>query len=212
MNNIMDDNQAAEMFYRDNPSAVKPNVLPETMTDDQAASLYEQEKQTQPVDFTSIPNELSDNEAAQYYQRAKKYGEKQTAQSTATTGSKYNGNIGNQMRPTKLPIEGRISQEYGVPVDYEASGKHGGIDIAVPVGTPIPEVAGGEVIESRNAGNWGNTVLVRGTDGITRRYSHLSKLNYKDGDIIKAGDVVGLSGNTGYSTGPHLDYREYQGK
>lgn len=123
----------------------------------------------------------------------------------------YEGNIGSAIKPTKLPIEGRISQEYGVPVDYEASGRHGGTDIAVPAGTPVPEVAGGEVLEAGNNGAWGNTILVKGNDGITRRYSHLSEINVKKGQTIDSGVIVGKVGSTGRSSGNHLDFRTYQG-
>jgi murein DD-endopeptidase MepM/ murein hydrolase activator NlpD len=122
----------------------------------------------------------------------------------------YEGNIGNAQKPTKLPIEGRISQEYGVNVDYEASGKHGGIDIAIPTGTPIPELVGGKVLEAGKNGAWGNTVLIQGNDGITRRYSHLSSIDLKPGQDVSANTNIGLSGSTGRSSGPHLDYREYQ--
>lgn len=121
----------------------------------------------------------------------------------------YTGNIGNAIKPDKLPIEGRISQEYGVPVDYEASKKHGGVDIAVPAGTPVPEVAGGEVLEAGNNGAWGNTVLIKGNDEITRRYSHLSEINVKKGQTIDGGVIVGKVGSTGRSSGNHLDFRTY---
>lgn len=210
----MTDEVASEMFYQLNPDAVQQDMLPETMTDDQAAAIYTKEKSRQPLDFSSIPAEFDDASASQLYQQAKQYGDNFTqsnpSQSVlgASSGS-YSGNVGSARRPQRLPIQGRISQEYGASVNYEPSGRHGGTDIAVPTGTPIPEAVGGTVLSAGINGGYGQSVLVKGSDGVTRRYSHLSQLSVKQGDTINPGQLVGLSGNSGRSTGPHLDYREY---
>jgi murein DD-endopeptidase MepM/ murein hydrolase activator NlpD len=102
---------------------------------------------------------------------------------------------------------GYVTQGYGVPVDYEAGGKHRGIDIGAPLGTPIPEKRGGTVIAvQRSNSGYGNSIMVKGDDGKIRHYSHLNKINVNQGDQIAAGFIIGEVGSTGYSTGSHLDY------
>ncbi len=88
---------------------------------------------------------------------------------------------------------------------------HKGIDIAVPVGTPVYATANGTVDRIRNQGNsgGGKYVLLKHDNGNFRTaYFHLSDNNIvKVGDRVFAGQLIGKSGNTGNSTGPHLDYR-----
>lgn len=107
------------------------------------------------------------------------------------------------MRPVldKFPI----SQHFGVPGDY-AAGVHTGTDFAVPVGTPVHAPRRGVVIESRYDPNaYGHYIHIRGW---FRRnswlFAHLSKRKVVVGQRVKQGQVIGLSGNTGNSTGPHL--------
>lgn len=81
---------------------------------------------------------------------------------------------------------------------------HNGIDYATPMNTPVGAVANGTVIQTGNAGTYGNLVKVRFDDGNIGYYSHLNSFNVKAGDKVRAGDILGTSGNTGRSTGPHL--------
>ena len=191
-----------------------PMSLPDEIPVGEAYKYLDQVKSDREI--TEIPNEIPVGEAYKYRSMLQ---QKTRSRSQATTGasSGYSGassgvttGLGKQIAPTKYPIQGRVSQEYGAKVDYEKSGFHGGVDIAVPEGTPIPDPVGGEVIgvESKSTG-YGKSIIVRGEDGKTRRYSHLSSFKVNVGNKIKAGQVIGLSGNTGKSTGGHLDYREY---
>jgi murein DD-endopeptidase MepM/ murein hydrolase activator NlpD len=79
-------------------------------------------------------------------------------------------------------------------------------DIAVPVGTPIKTTMDGTVIHAGwNDQGYGNLVIVE--NGPYRTYyAHLSSIPVSVGDQVSAGSIIGLSGNTGHSTGPHLHY------
>jgi murein DD-endopeptidase MepM/ murein hydrolase activator NlpD len=100
------------------------------------------------------------------------------------------------------------------PQVYNGSG-HNGIDLGVKVGTPILSAAAGTVVGTGNtdtacAGvSYGKWVLVRHTNGLTTLYAHLSVIQVSAGQSVTSGQKVGLSGNTGYSTGPHLHFTVY---
>lgn len=83
---------------------------------------------------------------------------------------------------------------------------HNGLDFGVPVGTDITATMSGKVVYAGwNNQGYGNLVIVE--NGPYRTYfAHLSEVPVQLGQIVSAGDVVGLSGNTGNSTGPHLHY------
>jgi len=90
-------------------------------------------------------------------------------------------------------------------------GLHGynAVDIATPVGTPILATASGQVIISRSSGwngGYGNYIVLSHYNGTQTLYGHLSKTFVSDGDMIVQGQIIGLSGNTGESTGPHLHF------
>lgn len=95
--------------------------------------------------------------------------------------------------------------------DHVARGSKG-IDYNTPVGTPLPSAISGRVTVSPNAGNYGHKVTVRGANGVVSTYAHLSKIMVKDGQEVKAGDILGLSGGAkgaegaGNSTGPHVHW------
>ncbi|GII24176.1 M23 family metallopeptidase [Planosporangium mesophilum] len=83
---------------------------------------------------------------------------------------------------------------------------HPGVDLAVPPGTPIYAANAGVVVLSRWNGGYGNNVMIRHDDGVVSVYGHASRLMCAEGARVRAGDVIALSGNTGYSTGPHLHF------
>lgn len=100
------------------------------------------------------------------------------------------------------------------PQVYNGSG-HNGIDFGVRTGTPIYSALAGTVIGTGNtdtacAGvSYGKWVLIRHANGLTTLYAHLSVINVSQGDKVTTRQKVGLSGNTGYSTGPHLHFTVY---
>lgn len=85
-----------------------------------------------------------------------------------------------------------------------ASTDHGGLDIGVPVGTPVQAPAAGRVTFAGPRGRGGNTVIIEHADGTTTGYAHLSTINVEVGQQVGQGFEFAKSGNTGNSTGPHL--------
>jgi murein DD-endopeptidase MepM/ murein hydrolase activator NlpD len=86
---------------------------------------------------------------------------------------------------------------------------HHGIDYAAPVGTPVWAVANGTVIFCGWNGGYGKQVILRHMNGYQTHYGHLSRYgpDIRTGTQVKQKQVIGYVGNTGLSTGPHLDYR-----
>lgn len=90
--------------------------------------------------------------------------------------------------------------------------RHQGVDLPLKTGTPIYAAFTGKVRVSKTMGGYGNIVIIRHENGIETFYGHLSKRNVEAGDWVNAGDVIGLGGSTGRSTGPHLHFEtRYQG-
>ena len=90
---------------------------------------------------------------------------------------------------------------------------HNGIDIAVETGTEAVAVCDGRVIEIRKSETLGNVLVYETVNGYRVTYAHLNETIKEQGDFVKQGEVVALTGNTGLSTGPHLHYGiEYDGE
>ncbi len=83
---------------------------------------------------------------------------------------------------------------------------HDGIDINAPTGTPVAAVASGTVTTAGWLGGYGYAVKVDHGDGIMTMYAHLSEVAVWEGQWVEAGELVGYSGSTGNSTGPHLHF------
>ncbi len=100
--------------------------------------------------------------------------------------------------PFGRPVGGVLTQQ------FHAS--HNGLDFGIPVGTPVVSTMDGQVIYAGwNDQGYGNLVIV--DNGAYRTYyAHLSEIPVQVGQMVNAGSVIGLSGNTGNSTGPHLHY------
>lgn len=105
-----------------------------------------------------------------------------------------------------LPIQnGKITTPYKKSGKMWSKGYHTGVDFAVKEGTEVIAVADGKI----EPANWGKSYgiqAVQKVDGGWVIYAHLSKLNVKPGDSVKTGQLIGLSGNTGNSSGPHLHF------
>jgi murein DD-endopeptidase MepM/ murein hydrolase activator NlpD len=83
---------------------------------------------------------------------------------------------------------------------------HYGIDLAVPTGTDVMAAADGYVIQSGWNGGYGISVYLKHNDGSITRYGHMSETLVSVGEYVAQGSVIGLSGNTGDSTGPHVHF------
>lgn len=89
---------------------------------------------------------------------------------------------------------------------------HNGLDIAAPKGTNIYAAADGTVVKCEWYGGYGNCVIINHGGGIMTLYGHCNSLNVKNGQSVKAGDVIAYVGTTGQSTGYHLHFTVYEGK
>jgi murein DD-endopeptidase MepM/ murein hydrolase activator NlpD len=107
-------------------------------------------------------------------------------------------------------ITSRFSASRLHPI-YRIYRPHYGVDYAAPVGTPVQATADGEVTFAGRDGAAGNTVKMRHKNAYQTAYLHLSGFGrgVRRGATLKGGDIVGYVGNSGDSTGPHLDYRIY---
>ncbi|MBC7961362.1 MAG: M23 family metallopeptidase [Steroidobacteraceae bacterium] len=113
---------------------------------------------------------------------------------------------------SRLPVEnGVVTSGVGWRVDPFGSGKHvfhRGIDIAVPVGTPVRAVRKGRVVFSGDHRGHGTTVIVEHDNGDRTLYGHNSIVRVHSGDLVESGTVLAFSGNTGRSTGPHVHFEQ----
>lgn len=86
------------------------------------------------------------------------------------------------------------------------STNHGGLDIGAPYGAPIYSAGAGTVTLADWYGGYGNAVMIALDNGFTTLFGHMSSIGVSAGDRVAAGQIVGLVGSTGNSTGPHLHY------
>jgi len=113
--------------------------------------------------------------------------------------------------PSIAPIEGYISQRMGSRFSI-TDNKHGGIDIVAKQGTPIKASASGLVVFSGWTYEMGNLIIIHHGDGYFTHYGH-NQQNFKyQLDIVKRGEVIGLVGDTGISSGPHLHFEIWKDK
>ncbi|MDP4087128.1 MAG: M23 family metallopeptidase [Bacillota bacterium] len=102
----------------------------------------------------------------------------------------------------------QLTGKYGELAEIRNNVPHHGIDLAMPQGTDLHSVMSGTVEQIVDYGtkNLGKGVFVRNDDGTLSIYGHLSQIKVKMHEHLYAGETIGLSGNTGNSTGPHLHY------
>ena len=114
-----------------------------------------------------------------------------------------------QYLPTEWPTDPEtISSHFGVRNDpFNATPSvHTGTDFGAPTGTPVYAGADGTVTKAERYGGYGNTIIIRHSNLYKTLYAHLSEIKVSYGDTVKKGELIGLIGNTGRSTGPHLHY------
>jgi murein DD-endopeptidase MepM/ murein hydrolase activator NlpD len=92
---------------------------------------------------------------------------------------------------------------------------HNGIDLGIPIGTTVMSAAEGRVIGTGDTdktcprASYGKWVLIEHPNGLSTLYGHLSVIRVEEGQTVYANQPIGFSGNTGYSTGPHLHFTVY---
>ena len=110
--------------------------------------------------------------------------------------------------PLGYPTIGRITSGFGLrrnPVTGRIE-FHLGVDIANKCGTPVRAPADGKVIKAGWCGLMGNCIVIKHNNDFLTRYGHLAKLLVRKGDFVERGQIIGMLGNSGRSTGPHLHY------
>ncbi len=141
----------------------------------------------------------------------------------------YESQLKFTLDPSTLPPSG--SRPYSWPLDYVkitqlfgktgasgrlyASGTHNGVDFKASAGTRVKSMLSGMVIGTGDTdvtcpgASFGKWILIRSSNGLAATYGHLSLIKVRAGDTVSTGQVIGYSGNTGYSTGPHLHISVY---
>jgi murein DD-endopeptidase MepM/ murein hydrolase activator NlpD len=106
------------------------------------------------------------------------------------------------------PVEGVLTTPYGYTryVNGKLDSSHMAIDLAAKEGTPVQATNDGIVALADSLYLTGNSIYIDHGMGLFSQYAHLSKLLVKTGDRVKKGDIIGLVGTTGFSTGPHLHF------
>jgi murein DD-endopeptidase MepM/ murein hydrolase activator NlpD len=105
------------------------------------------------------------------------------------------------------PVRGMITGVFG---ENRGDHRHAGIDIALPTGRPIKAAASGVVVLAGNQGGYGLFTCLRHARYVTC-YAHQSQIRVSYGQQVRQGDVIGLVGSTGHSTGSHLHFEVRQG-
>ena len=96
---------------------------------------------------------------------------------------------------------------YRIHPIYKTTMMHEGLDFTAPVGTNIYATGNGTVSKVEfNGRGYGNNIIINHGYGYETLYGHMSKILVSQGQKIKRGDIIGMVGNTGQSTGPHLHY------
>jgi len=111
-------------------------------------------------------------------------------------------------KPFIYPLkEIEVTGEFGnIRKEGEIAIQHLGVDLKAEVGTPVYAINDGVVLFSQETKMYGNTLIIDHGFGIFSFYSHLSELKFSTGEKVKQGDIIGLSGKTGYSIAPHLHF------
>ncbi|MEB1806900.1 MAG: peptidoglycan DD-metalloendopeptidase family protein [Bacillaceae bacterium] len=105
------------------------------------------------------------------------------------------------------PTEGEISDHYGT-----RGGRHFGIDIAAPEGTPIVSIQEGTISRSYYSDTYGNVIFVKHGTELETIYAHMHERYVSEGDFVEQGQVIGTVGNTGRSSGNHLHFEVHVGE
>ena len=100
-----------------------------------------------------------------------------------------------------------LTSSYG----YRWGRLHAGLDFGTPVGTPLRAMSTGTVVKAGAAQGYGLKVEIRYWNGVVSYYGHMSSIAVKVGQKVAPGTIVGASGNTGHSTGPHLHLEIHPG-
>ena len=103
-----------------------------------------------------------------------------------------------------------VPSKNAIPAEKDQMQFHKGIDYGVSYGSDVMCTATGKVIFAGQKSGYGHCVIISHGNGLATLYAHLSKINVKANQSVKAGEVIAQSGNSGRSTGPHLHYEVHK--
>lgn len=108
----------------------------------------------------------------------------------------------------KWPVNAPLTSPFGSVRDFSDGSvrRHTGYDFRLETGVPVMSTASGRVVFARNMDIHGNIIIIDHGWGVFSSYSHFSQMFVVPGQYVLQGEVLGLSGNTGRSTGPHLHW------
>ena len=106
----------------------------------------------------------------------------------------------------RWPVDAPLTSPYGLRFLGFNPDVHKGVDLAVPVGTPVTSIKSGTVEFAGEMRGYGTVVIVRHGGTVRSIYAHLSKLSVQKGDRVDGRQVLGLSGQSGNASGPHLHF------
>lgn len=117
-----------------------------------------------------------------------------------------------RMPLSNIYITSRFSQARKHPVLKKVVRPHFGIDLRAKIGTPVRSAGSGKVVSAGSKGGYGKAIEIAHEGGLRTLYAHLSSIDkkIKAGSYVKQGQVIGKSGNTGISSGPHLHFGLYK--
>jgi murein DD-endopeptidase MepM/ murein hydrolase activator NlpD len=172
----------------------------------QVLTIAKREFKTQNV--TGIPPKTVDPDPAEVARTEADSKATQAARDKALEGAKWRSSY---MAGFALPTTGPTSGVYGSRRTYNGQERswHKGHDLAAKTGTPVYAPADGVVRLARDTFMSGNLIMLDHGGGITTVYAHLSAMDVKVGDTVKAGELIGKVGTTGRSSGPHLHWGAY---
>ncbi len=161
-----------------------------------------------PVEYLRQYNNLSDNTiyTGQKIYLYPKSGDKKTVSFGAEN---KNNDISPTLKSFKWPIKSKtITSPFGTRIHPVTGRKtnHDGVDLKSEMNTPVYAPCSGTVIYSGWMRGYGKTVIIEHGGGYNTRYGHLNRWLVKKGQKISKGQLIGKTGNTGLSTGPHLHY------
>jgi murein DD-endopeptidase MepM/ murein hydrolase activator NlpD len=147
----------------------------------------------------SVPGKFTEPDPEQQKQIAEGQQIKKDFLSRVTPGQEWSGQFSS-------PADAEISDVFGAQRVFngKTQSTHLGLDFRVPSGTPVAAMNDGTVLLARPLYFEGNFVVIDHGQGLLTLYLHLSEFKVKEGDQVKRGQIIGLSGGTGRATGPHL--------
>ncbi|WP_306250485.1 M23 family metallopeptidase [Parvularcula sp. IMCC14364] len=107
------------------------------------------------------------------------------------------------------PVDGKVYSGFSLTKDRlggQGGRIHHGIDIPAPTGTPVRAAASGHVRVVGRQSGYGNIIIIDHSEDWQTRYAHLSEFFVSEGAMVSAGSTIGLVGQTGNATGPHLHF------